>query len=68
MAAKNVIRFLRSTKVSFSSFDKRASGAWYVSAAQRGRSCAHAARFIRHSEFYRQMAAEKVRTRQCLLQ
>lgn len=30
MAAKNVIRFLRSTKVSFSSFDKRASGAWYA--------------------------------------
>lgn len=30
MAAKNTIRFLKTAKISFSSFDTRATGAWCV--------------------------------------
>lgn len=30
MAARNVVRFVKSVKVSFSTFDQRATGAWCV--------------------------------------
>jgi hypothetical protein len=32
MAARNVVRFLKSAKISFSSADRSATGAWYVHA------------------------------------